>query len=280
MTTNSQSNPRRFVFFALAAVFVAAVGLSVNAFSTTVEPTFTSARSGIVIDADTQKPLNGAHIVARWWHTSVNRFPPIGHGTVGGFANCLHREVTTTDASGRYTLPTVDGVFAVDRKVELSHKDEYHWQLDAYLVGYYSPTAMGPDRAQHPAVSGRVARSTVDVAPLLLTKDNRPREERIAYLAGWGLDFSCKWTTTDPVPFVAELYREAFQLACDSGPPMGALKVVALRQEARSAMPPLSKEITQGLDEIKSHYRPNEAVSAADNARVCELLTQAKEAAP
>lgn len=277
--TTSPRTKRRAAILAVAIVLVLAAGLSVSALSTTVEPALTSARSGIVIDAETQEPLAGVQVVARWWHTSVNRFPPIGHGSTGGFANCLHREVAKTDNSGRYTLPAVVGAVPVESKVDLSHKDSYSWQLNAYRVGYYSPTDMGSEHVSHPPVSRSSDGTTVNVESLRLKKDNRPREERIAYLSGWGLDFSCQWVTTEPVPFVAEMYDEAFHLACMSGAPTGALTVAKLRKDARSAMPPLPKDIAQGLDELQGHYRPNEVVSPDDNVRACELLTKAKEVA-
>lgn len=274
---DSSSTRRRFVPLVAIAAIAAAVGLSVKAFSTTVDPALTSARSGTVIDGDTQAPLSGAHVVARWWHTNLQRFPAIGHGTAGGFANCLHREAAITDGAGRYTLPSIQGAFDVERRWDFSHKDEYRWQLNAYRAGYYTPTESDSNPVLHPAVNAGADGSVVSVAPLMLKKDTRPREERIAYLTGWGLDFSCKWTTTEPVAFFAEIYNEAFQLACQSGPPTGALMVARLRREARSAMSTLPRDIAQGLDEIQRHYGPNEPASEADNVRACELLTKAKE---
>ena len=280
MASKARSHRRRLVFLALAAAFVAAAGFSISAFCTSVPRAFTAARSGTVVDADTEKSLSGAHVVVRWWYASVNRFPPYGHGHAGGFSECLHREVTTTDANGRYALPAVDRFFTVNRTFDFSRKTEYFWHVEVYLPGYYNPIDTGRDYRLHPPISGGLLGSTVEVAPILLTKDRRsPRGERIYYLT-WKLGFSCEPATADPVPFAADLYHEAFRLACESGPPTRALKVAALRRDVRSGMPPLSKEILQELDKIKSRYGPNGEASAADNVRLCELLAQAEEIAP
>lgn len=279
MTDQSPRIRRRFIRIAVAVAAAGAVGIAAAVASTSVEPTLKAARAGVVVDAETLQPLTGVQVVARWWHTSTNRFPPIGHGKPGGFANCLHREIAQTDATGRYQLPAMDGAFVVERTIDLTHKDDYYWQLDGYLAGYYDATVHDSDRPLHPPVTKDLVGSAAELAPFKLTRDARPRAERVAYLTGWGLDFSCKWTTTEPVPFLRDIYAEALRLACQSGEPTGTLAVATLRQEARSAMPPLANDIAQGLDAIKGRYRPNEAVSPMDAAQVCALLTQTREVA-
>jgi len=168
----------------------------------------------------------------------------------------------------------------VERTFDLKHKDEYRWQLDAYTPGYYDESVRRPNRLPHPEVSGALLGQAVDVAPLKLRKDNRPRSERIADLVGLGLDFSCAWTTTESVPFVRDIYDEAFRLACASGEPTGVVGVAKLREEARSITPNLPEEVSRGLAEVLGRYRPNEVASSEDQVRMCELLTKAKEAAP
>lgn len=271
---------RRRLFFVFGAAIAVIGGLTAMAFSTAVEPDLQATRSGTVIDAETQRPLAGAHVVARWWHISTNRFPPIGHGQAGGYANCLHREVARTDPAGLYKFPAIHGAFRVERTFDLKRKNEYRWQLDAYAPGYYDQSTRNPSRELHPEASKALIDDAVDVAPLKLTKDTRPRAERVADLVGLGLDLSCAWTTTESVPFVPSIYDEAFRLACESGEPTGVLGVAKLRQDSRSIKPDLPEAIAHGLTEVSSRYRPNEIPTLEDQARLCELLIKAKKATP
>lgn len=265
----------------ITGALVAALGIATAGLSTSVEPALQAARTGSVVDAETGQALLGAHVVAQWWHSNTQRFPPIGHGTIGGFSNCLHREETQTDQDGRFALPSVRQLFTVERHIDLEHKDKYFWQLGAYLPGYYDSTERNPDRSppRHPDVREQ-SDGSVNVAPIKLTKDSRSQEERIWYLVMGVPNFSCKWDTVEPVQFMRDIYNEAFNLACVSATSNKSLLIAQLRLEAARVMPALPRDIKQELEQLVAHAPPNWIVTPEEASHVCELLKKANEVAP
>ena len=255
----------------LAVVVVAGVA-SVAAFATSVESGLQKAKTGVVQDVTTKKPIAGAYVVVRWYHYDVNRWD-LGHIERGG-AECVYREVAQTGADGQYTVPTTDGKFPVNRVVSLQKETRYYWELGAYAPGYTWawPQNMYQTGGKHPAAHGFGSGEQLD--PVELT----PRP------AGNGdfstEEFGCPTADGNAVPFIGQMYKEGYSLACEQGGLVWPRRVAELRERAFGVLPPLPTDLSQQLQTIRKHYRFNDPPSKDDDARICAILKQSNEAAP
>ena len=75
---------------------------------------------GQVLEAGTNKPIEGAIVVVRWQGTWM---PPAGTST------CYHVESAVTDAQGRYKTAAWSGPFRFGLLAD-------YWEVDAYKPGY------------------------------------------------------------------------------------------------------------------------------------------------
>lgn len=161
-----------------------------------------AADGGQVIDSATGKPLAGVHVIARW----------DGQRLAGAVSkhDCFKVEATTTDASGRYSLPATSwnlNPLLSDRRRTLIF----------YKRGYKAPEPRASD----------------DEARVPMSPDERIGLERIRYVNGTAAGADCG---SEPeqrarlLPYYREVYEEVKAIA-KSPEDLGALSGALFRVE-------------------------------------------------
>ncbi len=92
-------------------------------------------QQGTVIDAATDRPVEGAIVVARW----------IGHAATWahGRTVCYHVESTTSDKAGRFHIPEWKKAYSEDWQKNISPR---YVDITAYKPGYqFSPRQIGEE---------------------------------------------------------------------------------------------------------------------------------------
>ncbi|GAA0725428.1 hypothetical protein [Dokdonella soli] len=241
---------------------------AVSATATSIESGLQDAKTGTVLDSATKQPIQGAYVVVRWYRYHVDRWF-FGHGGRGG-AECIYRMVAKTDADGRYTFLSTDGKFDIRRELSLQFDNRYFWDLGTYAPGYFWgwPQNMYQSGGKHPAAHG-IGSQALD--PIELTR--RP--------LGSGEfsfnEFECPGADSNAVPFIDQIYKEGYSLACEHGGVVLPRQVAELREHAVGVMRPLPGDLSTQLDDIRKHYRFNDPPSAEDDAHICAILKQANE---
>jgi hypothetical protein len=255
----------------LLIVAVVAVVASAAALATSVESGLQKAKTGVIQEVTTKKPIPGAYVIVRWYHYDIDRWT-FGHGGRGGI-ECVYRAVAQADAQGRYTVPTTEGKFPVHRVVSLQDDTRYYWDLAAYAPGYIWawPQNMYQTGGKHPAAHGFGAAETLD--PVELTPRPQGSDDISLQL------YECPTADGDAVPFIDKQYREAYELACEEGGSVWPRQVADLREHAFGVMPPLPTSLSKQLDDIRKGYRFNDPPSKEKDAQICAILKQLNEAA-
>jgi len=256
------------VLAALAATYALAVG-------TTVESGLQAQKSGIVLDAETNKPLAGVSVVVRWHEEITDPFL-IGHGnSVGG--GCVNRIIVQTDADGRYSIPSSSRDFAVEHNFRLNRSVKYYWDFYAYKDGYgppgqQIPSGVGPIYEGHPRAASDVWGSQQTVSPVLLGRPEASPELRMSELLAVYYRFMCKPEHPFPPPPVAgHLYEEAYATACTPGPNSAALKLDELRNLVSPSLP---VDATDEVSSIKRRHgqMSKEPLLKEEADRLCAIL--------
>jgi len=86
---------------ALLGLLFAAIVAMTSTSGTQVEPALQAAKSGVVLDAATGKPVEGVYVAVRWLE-QTSQLPLRGSKVRG---QCVNRMVVRTDATGHYTIP-------------------------------------------------------------------------------------------------------------------------------------------------------------------------------
>lgn len=266
--TSKKSIAGLALLVAIGATYALAVG-------TKVESNLQAPKSGIVLDAETNKPLAGVSVVIRWHEEITDPFM-IGHGNIGG-GGCVHRIIVQTDVDGRYSIPSSRSDFAVEHNFKLNRSVKYYWDLYAYKDGYGSPgqqipSGVGPIYEGHPRAVSDGWRSQQTVSPVLLGRPEGTPEPRISELLAVYYRFMCKPEHPSPPPPVAEhLYKEAYATACTPTPNRAALKLDEFRN---LISPSLTTDATDEISSIKKRHgqMSKEPLAREEAARLCAML--------
>ena len=206
--------------------------LSALAFATTqpsrmpVEPGLQAAKSGVVLDATTQRPLAGAYVVVRWLdETKVD-------GKLQG--QCLSRAVVSTDGQGRYAVPETRFPIAARTSAER----RYFWDAHAYMPGY----AELPAQMRHPRALASAEPGVQALAPLALRPDRNGPEQRLAALTETLAQFACEPFAQDAGPAEEQIYAEAYATACLPEPNAAAAALARLRSARIPDAQPCAQE--------------------------------------
>lgn len=252
--------------------FIAVVTAVVIWGAASVEHGLQKAKEGTVVDLATGRPIAGAWVVVRWYRNESDRWPILGHGGRGG-RTCVYRAVATTDAQGRYVIPSTEQGFAVGRKISLRTSTRFFWDLSAYAPGYVFawPQNMYQTGGEHPAATGQGSLETLD--PVLLTP--RPPGGGTISLER----YDCPEGSATVPAFLVEVYREAYGLACEQVGLLGPREVADFREHL-DVLPPLSRQAKEQLIAVRQHYRFNDPPSPDGDARICAVLKQVNEEQP
>jgi hypothetical protein len=195
---------------------IALSGLSLAAIPSAkprVEPGLQVAKNGVVLDAQTGRPVEGAYVAVRWLEQSQ-----IGGHVTG---QCLSRAVVRTDEQGRYAIP------ASNLAVAPNHADtRYFWDVYAYASGY----ADTPTRLAHPRVRGSATRASQALEPIMLAVDHSAPTQRIDTLVDTLSRFSCDAVAKpESSPVADQIYAEGYAAACLPEPNNAADALANLR---------------------------------------------------
>lgn len=242
-----------------------------------IEIGMTKAKTGVVLDAATGKPIADAYVVARWYDKNGLRFF-IGPSGGGGTA-CLHRAVVKTDAEGRYSISSTAGEFDVTHAPSIKFYHRYYWGLGVYAPGYEGPDFKDRKlRNIHPSVRWDSFGWTQHLLPVAMTKATGEAGHRAYYIVLTQQRLACNHATNQPLSFTGELYREAYPLVCEQGGLDSARSLAELRMDAWPVMPEMPRYIKKPLQQILKRYYWTAPLSQGDAKQVCALLKQTNEA--
>jgi hypothetical protein len=216
---------RRIALWLVPIMALSAVGFAAG-HKPDVEPGLQVAKTGIVIDAQTRRPLAGVFVVARWLEQSHDA------AQIGG--QCLFRTVARTDDEGRYTIPAAAVTIPSDRTLA---ERKYYWDVSAYLPGY---SAVDQGMA-HPRIGNSPVPATQALEPVMLAGDYAAPEKRVAALIDTLDRFTCSGYSNAPVPIAQQLYTEAYAAACLPEPNDAARLLAHLRSDLHAAHEPCAE---------------------------------------
>jgi len=191
---------------ALLGLLFAAIVAIARTSDTQVEPALQAAKSGMVLDAATGKPIEGVYVAVRWLE-QTSQMPLLG-GTVRG--QCVNRMVVRTDAEGRYRIPAQAPLAT---KLRPGVHTEYFWDLYTYAPGYdgRSRTSAHPRAVSNPA--GDVA--IVEAVRLEAVHANA--QQRLATLSETLAHFTCHPFAHDAGMIEQSIAAEAAAAQCLPG---------------------------------------------------------------
>jgi len=192
---------------------------------TDVETGLQSAKTGVVLDAQSGKPLPGIYVGARFLQQTTQA-PLLGGRQQG---QCVYRVIVQTDAQGRYTIPATATQFTIARDFVPGEHTSYRWDLHAYAAGYQA----GAATAAHPRM---LDDATATLEPVLMSAEHGSAAQRLATLADTVAHFTCHPFAHDAGPVDASLAAEAAAAACLPGAESAAPSCAMFRQ-ASSGMP-------------------------------------------
>lgn len=270
---------RRSMGWVAAVVVLGACMTYAWAVSPTIEPGLQDAKTGKVLDAATRLPIAGAYVVVRWQKRVSNPFL-VGHG--GGYPDgggCVHREVVRTDENGVFHVPSTHTAIRPDFNLRPNRGISYHWDLSVYAPGYGPPlkemsdgTGLGPFFYPSYELAGRdLLKGEQKLAPMMLAQDSRVFRGRAATLSKLASDVDCSPSSSDPLPFIPSLFREALAATCQTDFGNGALALLSIRERLS---PPLSSDVRAKIIAIKDRQHGYQAPTASveDERRLCTLL--------
>jgi hypothetical protein len=168
-----------------------------------VEPGLQVAKSGVVVDAQTQQPLAGVYVVARWLEQTTESSASSDGKTHG---QCVFRTVVRTDEQGRYEIPASRFPIGADKSMA---EHQYYWDMYAYAPGFSAQSLRG-----HPRVQGAAVPGLQVIAPIRLAVDHAPPQQRVALLAETLAHFTCETFSRESIPVARQIYAEAYAAAC------------------------------------------------------------------
>lgn len=164
------------------------LGMILAAFSLTACGLSGGPESGKVIDASTNKPVEGVIVVARW----IGHLATWAHGST----NCYHVESTTTDGNGEFHIPKWKKDYTEDWQRNVSPR---YVDVTVYKPGYQQTL-------------GDAERQSDKNVIYYLEPFKGAREERLKYLLAMsGNCFSEEFEQLTPL--IKALYQEAKHLA-------------------------------------------------------------------
>ena len=192
------------------------------------EPGLRTAKTGVVLDAATGRPLSGVYVVARWLEQSSEISFIGGPGEVKG--QCLYRKVVRTDEQGRYEIPAGDTNFATPQN-DIARQTKYFWDAYAYAPGY-AVSGRPIVNAVHPQARADSSGETQTLEPIQLAVDHAAASQRIDTLAETLSRFTCRHYAPEPVAVAEQVYAEAYAMACLPEPNDAAPALARLRDDA------------------------------------------------
>jgi len=180
-----------------------------------IEAGLQTAKSGVVLDAQTRQPLADAYVVVRWLEQS--RTPTSGAIT----GQCLKRVIVRTDDNGHYVIPATLLELAAKRTFATR---TYFWDAYAYTPGYAAMVS-----ANHPRALGSPVPAVQELEPMLLTADRAQPQQRVNELMDSLQRFSCEPFADELGPVAERIYAEAYSVACLPDPNSAASSLARLR---------------------------------------------------
>jgi len=165
-----------------------------------VEAGLQAAKSGVVLDAQTRRPLADAYVVVRWLEQSRTA----NSEAIAG--QCLKRVIVRTDENGHYAIPATAVALATGRSFA---KRAYFWDAFAYTPGYAATNT-----ASHPRMLASVIPAIQDLEPMLLAPEHAQPERRVQQLVDSLQRFSCEPFANEFGPVAEQIYAEAHAVAC------------------------------------------------------------------
>ena len=206
---------------ALAAVAAAWLG------GTDVEQGLTAAKTGVVLDAATGRPLQGIYVGARVLQQTSEAT------LLGGrqYGQCVYRVVVQTDAAGRYTIPASGAEFGIRHGFVPGERNSYHWDLYTYAAGYRA----GGTPLPHPrTLDAATASAPATLEPILLDAGVDGAQQPPAALADTLAHFTCRPFAHDAGPIEPLLAAQA--AACQPGT-LPADAACTMFRQASNGMP-------------------------------------------
>lgn len=198
---------------------------------TDIEPGLQSAKTGVVLDAATGKPLQGIYVGARFLQQTSE--PSL----LGGkqYGQCVYRVVVQTDAQGRYTIPATSAEFGIAHGFVPGERKRYNWDLYTYAAGYQLGGLSTP--VAHPRTVDEATASTAStLEPILLSAEHDSAQQRLSTLADTVAHFTCHPFAHDAGPIEQSVAAEAAAAACLPGAENAAPSCTMFRQ-ASNGMP-------------------------------------------
>jgi hypothetical protein len=192
---------------ALLGLLFAAIVAIARTSGTQVEPALQAAKSGVVLDAATGKPVEGVYVAVRWLE-QTSQLPLLG-GKLRG--QCVNRVVVRTDAEGRYRIPAAR--LAAATNLQAGVRTEYFWDLYTYAPGYDGRS----QTLAHPRAVSNLAGDQAVVEPVLLGAGHAAPQQRLATLADTLAQFTCHPFAHDAGAIEQSIAAEAAAAACLPG---------------------------------------------------------------
>jgi len=192
---------------ALLGLLFAAIVAIARTSGTQVEPALQAAKSGVVLDAATGKPVEGVYVAVRWLE-QTSQLPLLG-GTIRG--QCVNRVVVRTDAEGRYRIAAAQ--LQAESGLQPGVRTEYFWDLHAYAPGYDARNLT----QTHPRTVANQAGDQAVVEPVLLETGHTTPQQRLATLADTLAQFTCHPFSHDAGAIEQSVAGEAAAAACLPG---------------------------------------------------------------
>lgn len=195
----------------------------------TAESGLQATKTGVVLDAETRRPLAGVTVVARWLE-ETSQPALLGRGAkVAG--QCLFRVVVRTDNLGHYVIPSTSANFKLAGNLLPDRSKKYFWDLYTYSAGY-GVAGREPGLAD---ASDSPAQETQTLRPILLATDHAPAAQRLSALADTLSRFTCEPYSADLAPVAQQVIAEAYAAACLPEPNEAATLLARLVRPARNS---------------------------------------------
>jgi hypothetical protein len=204
-----RSKYRALSLVSIAAAVFAAIALSAK---TTVEQSFQSAKTGVVLNAATQQPVPGVYVVARWLEQTTQPALLGAGGKVQG--QCVFRTIARTDAQGRYSIPASTANFNLSKNWQPGSSRKYFWDLYTYANGY-AATANVIGEAHPASIADTLLGEQIQtLQPILLTTEQASAVQRVAALNETSSRFACRPFAQGVDPVEQQIAEQAAVAAC------------------------------------------------------------------